>query len=57
MINRNNFRGVGRGRRSIGSSECTCPKCGYKESHKRGVPCLRETCPKCKTPMCGVNCL
>lgn len=57
MINRNNMRGIGRGRRSVGSFECTCPNCGHKELHKRGIPCSQEICPKCKTTMRGVNCL
>ncbi len=39
-----------------GSGECTCPKCGYKEPHTRGVPCTQKNCPKCGTPMKGVFC-
>lgn len=31
--------------------ECICPKCGTKISHKRGIPCLKERCPKCGSPM------
>ncbi len=27
---------------------CACPKCGYKISHQRGVPCSTLICPKCK---------
>jgi len=26
---------------------CTCSKCGYKEKHKRGVPCSTIKCPNC----------
>lgn len=46
-----------RGRRQGGSGECTCPKCGYKEPHTRGVPCTQKMCPKCGTPMKGIFCL
>ncbi len=28
---------------------CVCPKCGYKQKHKRGVPCSTIKCPKCKS--------
>lgn len=27
---------------------CTCPKCDYKISHKKGTPCAILKCPKCK---------
>lgn len=27
---------------------CVCLKCGYKQKHKRGVPCSTIKCPKCK---------
>jgi hypothetical protein len=47
-------KGPKTGRRS---GKCTCPKCGHEEAHKRGVPCSQAECPKCKTPMKGVNCL
>ncbi|MEA3248559.1 MAG: cation diffusion facilitator family transporter [Nanoarchaeota archaeon] len=26
---------------------CVCSKCGYKQDHKRGVPCSTIKCPKC----------
>lgn len=39
------------------SNKCTCPKCGHEVAHKRGIPCSQVKCPKCKTPMKGVNCL
>lgn len=26
---------------------CSCPSCGFKISHKRGVPCRSITCPQC----------
>lgn len=48
--------GQGRGRMSgplaagaVGA--CLCPKCGHREPHERGVPCLRKQCPKCGTVM------
>jgi len=50
-------RGVGVRSRPLGSSVCTCPKCGHEEPHKRGVPCTQAKCPKCQTSMKGVNCL
>jgi len=45
-----------RGRNQGGSKECTCPNCGYVQSHKRGVPCTEIVCPKCGTTMKGVFC-
>ena len=30
---------------------CLCPKCGNREPHERGVPCLQKQCPKCDTAM------
>jgi len=29
------------------SGYCVCKKCGYKEPHQRGVPCLQKKCPSC----------
>jgi len=56
-----NGRGVGRGQGGRGrqpggfglgpSGQCVCPSCKKKVSHKRGVPCYKEVCPKCKTAM------
>jgi predicted DNA-binding protein (UPF0251 family) len=28
-------------------SDCVCSECGFKISHKRGVPCRKVKCPKC----------
>jgi len=28
-----------------------CPKCGHRETHERGVPCVQKRCPKCGTAM------
>ncbi len=30
---------------------CVCPKCGNREPHERGVPCLQKQCTKCGTAM------
>ncbi len=31
--------------------QCVCPKCGKKVVHKRGIPCVEEICPNCKSNM------
>jgi predicted Fe-Mo cluster-binding NifX family protein len=48
--------GQGRGRKGgplaggpVGT--CLCPKCGYREPHERGAPCVRKKCPKCGIAM------
>jgi len=46
----------GRGRKIgplMGSVEgtCICPKCGHREPHKRGTPCMQVKCPQCGTGM------
>jgi predicted Fe-Mo cluster-binding NifX family protein len=48
--------GQGRGRKGgplaggpVGT--CLCPKCGHREPHERGVPCVQRKCPKCGTSM------
>lgn len=52
-------KGIGRGgnRQGLGgSTQCTCPKCGHKQSHRRGVPCTEIKCPKCGAAMTGDFC-
>ncbi|MDY0097112.1 MAG: hypothetical protein RBS01_02060 [Candidatus Dojkabacteria bacterium] len=60
MPNRNGKGQIGGsvrlGVRKQGNKECTCPACGYKESHTRGIPCTQKKCPKCGTPMKGIFC-
>lgn len=36
-----------------GADVCICPKCGYKLSHQRGIPCNEMKCPKCKVSLVG----
>jgi hypothetical protein len=56
-------RGAGQGRRGQGRGRmggplaggavgtCVCPKCGHREPHERGVPCIQKRCPECGTLM------
>ena len=50
------LNGGGMGRQSGGFGlgplgECICPKCGNRVPHQQGVPCYKQYCPKCNTPM------
>jgi predicted Fe-Mo cluster-binding NifX family protein len=33
------------------TGNCLCPSCGYREPHKRGVPCIQNKCPECGAVM------
>jgi len=54
-------QGRGRGRQGRGrmggplaggaGGSCLCPKCGHREPHKLGLPCVQKPCPKCGTAM------
>jgi hypothetical protein len=48
--------GQGRGRMGGPSAggpagQCICPKCGHKQPHVRGEPCVQKSCPECGTPL------
>ncbi len=40
-----------KGERMGQAGYCICPKCGYKQPHRRGTPCQEERCPKCNGKM------
>ena len=47
-------QGSGGGQGRMGGSQaggaigfCVCTKCGHREAHERGVPCVQKQCPKC----------
>jgi predicted DNA-binding protein (UPF0251 family) len=52
-------RGRGHGGRFRNMSEygagpngvCVCSKCGYKQTHVRGIPCAQIKCPECGSVM------
>jgi hypothetical protein len=33
------------------AGQCTCPACGARVAHERGIPCVQVTCPRCGQPM------
>ncbi|MCR4410187.1 MAG: ferredoxin [Candidatus Saccharicenans sp.] len=40
------------GRHGLGpGGYCVCPKCGHRQEHRAGIPCLEERCPKCGTAL------
>jgi predicted Fe-Mo cluster-binding NifX family protein len=43
--------GAGSSAAVVSIGYCICPQCGYREAHKRGVPCVERQCPKCGTVM------
>ncbi len=45
MTTEHSSQGLGSGGR------CICIKCNEKISHRRGIPCKDETCPKCGAKM------
>lgn len=30
---------------------CLCPQCGHRDTHDRGIPCIKTKCPKCGAAM------
>jgi predicted DNA-binding protein (UPF0251 family)/DNA-directed RNA polymerase subunit RPC12/RpoP len=36
---------------SPGSAFCVCPDCGFKITHKKGIPCRQMTCHNCGSKM------
>lgn len=46
-------QGAGQGRGPMGGQTggaigfCVCTKCGHREPHERGVPCIQKRCPAC----------
>lgn len=36
-----------------GRDECICPSCGEVMPHTRNLPCNKQKCPNCGSPMTG----
>ncbi|MGV8143949.1 MAG: DUF134 domain-containing protein [Methanothermobacter sp.] len=53
LLKRKSYGGPGLG--SGPPRVCKCSECGYEVPKERGVPCRNIKCPKCQTPLCGVN--
>ena len=53
LLKRRSYGGPGLG--SGPPRVCKCPECGYESPKERGVPCRNIKCPRCQTPLCGVN--
>ena len=50
--NNRDGRGMGGGQgmgkdRGQGTGRIVCTKCGHREPHERGVPCMQKKCPQC----------
>jgi hypothetical protein len=44
--------GQGRGAGGLGmGGSCLCPKCGRRQDHQPGVPCMELRCPECGTAL------
>ena len=53
LMQRKSYGGTGLG---VGPPKvCKCPDCGYESPKERSVPCSNTKCPKCQTPLCGVE--
>jgi predicted Fe-Mo cluster-binding NifX family protein len=57
-MNQGSGGGRGQGQGRMGGSQaggaigfCVCTKCGHREAHERGVPCIQKQCPKCGTAL------
>lgn len=50
-------QGAGQGQGRMGGQTggaiglCVCTKCGHREPHERGVPCIQKRCPTCGTAL------